>query len=107
MLGILGLLLPLPDSSASIRLLLNIAHLPLFTLWTALLLRLCLIWCSPRVALAVCAGLALLIAVGSEAAQTLQPTREADARDAFSNVAGVGLGLAFARWRWRGRFAAA
>lgn len=103
--GVLGLWLPLPDSSAQVRLMLNAAHLPLFALWTALLLRLSLIRCSPRTALIICTALALLVAVGSEVAQMGQPTREADARDVFSNVAGVGLGLAFARWRWRRRFA--
>lgn len=104
-LGLIGLLLPLPDAGAGLRLALNLAHLPLFALWSGLLLRLHLQTRGPAQALTVCSVIALLVAVGSEAAQALQPSREVDLRDVFSNLAGVGLGLAFARWRWRARFA--
>ena len=107
LLGLIGLLLPLPESSAGVRLALNLAHLPLFALWSGLLLRFHLQMRGPERALAVCGAIALLVALGSEAAQALQPSREVDLRDAFSNLAGVGLGLAIARWRWRARFARA
>lgn len=103
--GVLGLLLPLPDSAAWLRLSLNIAHVPLFAVWTALLLRNWLDWRGPRHAMRVCAGFAMSVALASEAAQALQPSRQVDALDAFSNMAGVGLGLAFGRWCWRARFA--
>lgn len=106
-LGLIGLLLPLPDVGAGLRLALNLAHVPLFALWSGLLLRLHLQTRGPAQALTVCSGIALLVAVGSEAAQALQPSREVDLRDVFSNLAGVGLGLAFARWRWRAWFAKA
>lgn len=105
LLGLVGLLLPLPESSAALRLALNLAHLPLFALWSGLLLRLHLQMRGPAQALAVCCAIALMVALGSEAAQALQPSREVDLRDAFSNLAGVGLGLAIARWRCRTRFA--
>lgn len=103
--GVLGLLWPLPDSTAWLRLSLNIAHVPLFAIWTALLLRCWLEWRSHRHAMLSCAGLAMSVAIGSEVAQVLQPSRHVDAVDAFSNMAGVGLGLAFGRWYWRARFA--
>lgn len=105
--GVLGLLLPLPDSTPGLRLALNLSHVPLFALWAVLLLRLWLQLRGARHALMACALLGLAVALGSEALQGLQPSRQVDARDAFSNVAGVGLGLAFARWRWRQRFARA
>jgi VanZ family protein len=42
--------------------------------------------------------------MGSEAMQSVLPSRQSDLRDVFSNLAGVGLGVAFSRWRWRQRF---
>ena len=106
-LGLIGLLLPLPDGGAGLRLALNLAHLPLFALWSGLLLRLHLESRGPDRALAECSAIGLLVAVGSEAAQALQPSREVDLRDVFSNLSGVGLGLAIVRWRWHAKFAKA
>jgi VanZ family protein len=48
--------------------------------------------------------LASAVALGSEALQSVLPSRQSDLRDVFSNLAGVGLGLAFSRWRWRQQF---
>ena len=104
-LGLVGLLLPLPESTTALRWLLHLAHLPLFAAWTALLLALWLAAVGARHALWVIATAGVLVALGSESLQSLQPTRLVDPVDAFSNVAGVGLGLAYGRWRWRARFA--
>lgn len=101
----LGLLMPLPDSATSVRWLLNIAHVPLFAAWTWLLLRLWLATRGSRHALLAVAALGACAALGSEAMQALQPSRYVDARDLFSNLAGVWLGLAFGRWCWRRQFA--
>jgi hypothetical protein len=106
LLGLVGLLLPLPDSATWLRWLLNIAHLPLFAAWASLLLGVWLAVRGHRHALLAAACLGICAALGSEGLQALQPSRFVDARDAFSNLAGVGLGLAFGRWRWRDQFAA-
>lgn len=104
-LGLVGLLLPLPESTLALRWLLNMAHVPLFATWTFLLLTLWLSAIGARGALWTVGTVGLLVALGSENLQSLQPTRRVDPLDAFSNVAGVGLGLAYGRWRWRTRFA--
>jgi hypothetical protein len=102
--GLFGLLLPLADSGWGMRVLLNLAHVPLFTLWSVLLFRLCLQGGSARQALRLTLLLASAVALASEALQSVLPSRQSDLRDAFSNLAGVGLGLAFSRWRWRHQF---
>lgn len=102
--GVFGLLLPLPDAGWGMRVLLNLAHVPLFALWSVLLFRLCLQGLAAREALRLTLLLASAVAAGSEALQSVLPSRQSDLRDVFSNLAGVGLGLAFSRWHWRQRF---
>ena len=102
--GLFGLLLPLADSGWGMRVLLNLAHVPLFALWAVLLFRLCLQGGSARQALRLTLLSASAVAVGSEALQSVLPSRQSDLRDVFSNLAGVGLGLAFSRWHWRQQF---
>jgi VanZ family protein len=102
--GLFGLLLPLADLGGGARVLLNLAHVPLFALWTAWLFLIALQRAPARGALRLTLLLASAVALGSEAMQSVLPSRQSDVRDVFSNLAGVGLGVAFSRWRWRQRF---
>jgi hypothetical protein len=74
--GLFGLLLPLADSGWGMRVLLNLAHVPLFALWSVLLFRLCLQGLSARQALRLTLLLASAVALGSEALQSVLPSRQ-------------------------------
>ena len=105
-LGVVVSVMPLPISVSEVRFVLNLAHVPLFALWAGVLLEWWMRWRRPQGAMLACSVLAIIAALASEALQLMQPSRQIDVVDVFSNMAGCGLGLAAVRWRWRATFAA-